>query len=131
MRDASWRRRNVRLLEGCGQLWRQWMGGGFFVPEDADDPPASAVVKELDGVDAAGEGLVGGSGAGLVAAEDLGDVSELFDTIDDRVFEEAVGLEIAACTLGIALDIFEENRAVFILLGGGEARTGDKEGTEA
>src|SRR6266436_2499820 len=62
----------------------------FGVPEDADDPPTLAVVEELEAVDAARERRFAGDVAGLVATEDLGDVPERFNTIDDRILEEAV-----------------------------------------
>lgn len=79
-----------------GQVGRERVGGGFFVPEDAEDVPAVLVVEELDGVDAAGEGFFVGGVAGFVAAEDLGHVAEAVDFVDDGVFVEGVGFEVAA-----------------------------------
>ena len=39
---------HTRSLGGGGELGRQGVSGGFLVPENAEDPPAGAVVEELD-----------------------------------------------------------------------------------
>ena len=69
-----------------------------------EDPPALAVVEELNAVDAAGEGLFVRSVAGFVAAEDLGDVPEFLDAIDDGGFVEAVGGEEFSGALDVVVD---------------------------
>lgn len=46
-----------------------------MLPLSAADPPALAVVKQLNAVDATDDLGVLGSAAGLVAAPDVGDVS--------------------------------------------------------
>src|SRR6202020_736051 len=79
-----------------GQVGGERVGGGFFVPEDAEDVPAVLVVEELDGIDAACEGFFVGGVAGFVAGEDLGDVAEAVDFVDDGGFVESVGFEVAA-----------------------------------
>src|ERR1700687_548917 len=107
------------------------MGGGFFVPEDAEDPPAGAVVEKLDAVDTAGEGLFVGSGAGGVAAEDLSDVAEFLDLVGDGAFVEGGRFEVAACAAGVAFDIEKANRVAVFLCSGGETGFGDEEGAEA
>jgi hypothetical protein len=85
-----------------GQVGGQRVGGSFFVPEDAEDVPAVLVVEELDGVDAASEGFFGGGVAGFVAGENLGHVAETVDFVDDGVFVEGVGFEVA----GGEIDVF-------------------------
>src|SRR5690554_684222 len=69
------------------------------VPEDRNDPPARAVVEELDAVDAPREGLgVRGRVQGLVGAEHVDDVAEAVLTASDLALEEAVALEARAGT---------------------------------
>jgi len=117
---------------GVGHIGGQRIGGGFFVPEDAEDPPTRAVVEELNAVDAADEGLVAGGVARFVAAEDLGDVAEAFDAVDDGGFKEAVGGEIFAGALDIIVDGEKTDGAGGGVLGGaGEASFGDEERAEA
>jgi len=115
-----------------GHFGRQWIGGGFFVPQDAQDPPAGAVVEELDAIDAAGEGLFVRSVAGFVAAEDLRDVTEFLDPVDDGGFEKAMCIEVRSRVLDIVVD-GEEARGggCRVFCGAGEAGSGGEEGAEA
>src|ERR1700674_3262119 len=92
------------LVGGDGEICGERVGGGFFVPEDAEDVPAGAVVEELNAVDAAGEGFFGGGVAGFVAAEDLRDIAEFINVIDDGGFEEAVFGEVAAGAFDVVVD---------------------------
>src|SRR5260370_7768911 len=102
--------------------------GGFFIPEDADDPPAGAVVEELDAVDASGEGLFVGSSAGFVAAEDLGYVAEFLDAIRDGTLVERVRFEVAAAATRVSFNIEQTDRDAIFLRGRGEARFGNEDG---
>src|SRR5690606_41838113 len=60
-------------------LRRQLQRFVLRLPHQRHDPPALAVVHELDGVDAAHRVVVAGDGA-LVGTEHVGDVAELFGT---------------------------------------------------
>jgi hypothetical protein len=115
-----------------GHFGRQWIGGGFFVPQDAEDPPAGPVVEELDAVDAAGEELFVGGVARFVAAEDLRDVAEFLDAVDDGGFEEAVSIEVGSGEMNVVVN-GEESRGSGsgVFCGAGEAGSGGEEGTEA
>jgi hypothetical protein len=124
------------LVEGGGgarcQVSGQRIGEGFFVPEDAQNPPAVLVVEELDGVDAAGEGFFVGSVAGFVAAENLSDVAETVDLVDDAVFVEGVGFEVAASEVDVIVDVQEARGVVGGFFGDrGEAGVFGEEGAEA
>src|SRR6266436_1453355 len=46
VRDSQ--KKNIPFSFCRGEFGRKGVGGGFFVPEDADDPPAAAVVEKLD-----------------------------------------------------------------------------------
>src|SRR6266481_6766617 len=129
VRDSQ--KKNIPFSFCRGEFGRKGVGGGFFVPEDADDPPAGAVVEKLDAVDAAGEGLFVGSGAGCVAAEDLGDAGEFLDAVGDGAFVESVRFEVAARAACVSFDIEKANRTAIFPGGGGEPGFGDEEGAEA
>ena len=73
-----------------GKFLGERVVGALLVPEDADDPPAFAIISQLDTVNAAGEGRFTGGVAGFVAAEDLGDVAKRLDAADDGTFEKAM-----------------------------------------
>lgn len=101
----------------------------LFVPEDADDPPALAVVEKLKAVDAAREGRFAEGVAGFVAAEDLSDVAEGFDAAVDGRFEKTVLEEVSAATIdviihGVGMDA---DGAVGSFASGGEMRPGEEE----
>jgi len=115
-----------------GEIFGEGVVGALGVPEDADDPPAFAVVEELDAVDAAREGCFAGGVAGFVAAEDLRDVAVGFDAVDDRAFEETILEEIATRALGVVVDGVgaDADGAVGRDAGGSEVRGGNEQGTE-
>ena len=122
----------ILVGSGGGHVGGERVGGGFFVPEDAEDVQAGAVVEELDAVDAAGEGFFGGGFARFVAAENLGDVAETFDAIVDGGFEKRIGGEIGVAAGdeifdGVEADGRSGGGAVD---GGGEAGFGNEERAE-
>jgi hypothetical protein len=123
LRDGSGR-------AGCQIGWQR-VGGGFFVPEDAQDIPSVLVVEELDGVDAAGEGFFVGGVAGFVAAENLGHVAEAVDFVDDSLFEERVGFEIWSGAIDVVVDIQQARGVVGVFFGDrGQAGVFREEGAE-
>ena len=115
-----------------GQVGGEWVGWGFFVPEDAEDVPAVLVVEELDGIDAAGEGFFVGGVAGFVAGEDLGDVAEAVDFVDDGIFVEGMRFEVAAGEGDVFVGAHEAGGVVGRFFGdGSEAGVFGEEGAEA
>lgn len=68
----------------------KWIVRPLGVPKDADDPPALAVVEQLEAIDAARERSLTGGMARFVAAENLSNVAKGLDAIDDGAFEETV-----------------------------------------
>src|SRR5437867_1319379 len=115
-----------------GKFLRERVVRAFLVPEDADDPPAFAIVGQLDAVNAAGEGRFTGGVAGFVAAEDLGDVAKRLDAADDRALEKAMLCEIAAGARYITFHGARTNVnvALAILSGGGVSGAGQEQGTK-
>src|ERR1051326_609176 len=73
----------------------------FRLPVNAEDPPAAAVVKKLEAVDAAREGLFAFGVARLVGAPDVGDVVPLLHPVGDRVFKEAFFAEKILASGGV------------------------------
>src|SRR5205085_1727329 len=126
-----------RLFLGARGLACKFLGkrivGAFLVPQDADNPPAAAIIEHLNAVDAACERSFTRSVAGLVAAKDLSDISERFDAIHDRTLVKGVLKEVVACGLGIVFDAHRANAGgtVSVLRGGSEAGLRQEEGTEA
>jgi len=106
--------------------------GALFVPEDGDDPPALAIVGQLDAVNAAGEGRFTCGAAGFVAGEDLGDVAKRLDAAHDRAFEKTVLCEIAAGASYVTFHGARTNTnvAIAIFSGRGERGTGQEQGTK-
>src|SRR5882724_10342411 len=106
--------------------------GALFVPEDGDDPPAFAIVGQLDAVNATGEGRFTGGATGFVATEDVGDVAKRLDTAHDRAFEKTVLCEIAARARYISFHGARTNVniALAILSRGGESGAGQEQGTK-
>src|SRR5579872_7275232 len=114
-----------------GEIRGERVGGGFFVPEDAEDIPSVLVVEELDGVDAASERLFVGGVAGFVAAENLGHVAEAVDFVDDSLFEERVGFEIWSGAIDVVVDIQQARGVVGVFFGDrGQAGVFREEGAE-
>src|SRR6266850_3772793 len=115
-----------------GKFLRERIVGALFVPEDGDDPPAFAIVGQLDAVNAAGEGRFTGGAAGFVAAEDLGDVAKRLDATDDRAFEKTVLREIASGARYISFHGARTNVNIPFAVpsGGGERGAGQKQGTK-
>src|SRR6266849_11075250 len=103
IRDSQ--KKNIPFSLCRGEFGRKGVGGGFFVPEDADDPPTAAVIEKLDAVDASGEGLFATGVAGFVTAEDVDDIAEFFDAIDDGTLEERMSLEVAAGTFYVPFHV--------------------------
>lgn len=121
-----------RLRLGC-EIFGERIVGALFVPQDADDPPALAVVEELKAVDAACEGGFASVVAGFVAAEDLSDIAKSLDAAADGRFEETVFEEIGAAAVdviihGVGMDA---DGAVGRFASRGEVRTGEEERAEA
>jgi len=116
-----------------GEILGERIIRALFVPEDANDPPALAVVEELKAVDAAREGRFAEGVAGFVAAEDLGDVAEGFDAAVDGRFEKTVLEEVCAATIDVVIDGvgMDADGAVCRFAGGGEMRAGEEERAEA
>lgn len=112
-----------------GEILGKRIVGPLFVPEDADDPPALAVIEELNAVDAAREGRFAGVVARFIAAEDLRDVAEGFDAAVNGRFEKTVLEEVSAATSDVVLDSvgMNANGAVGGLAGGGEMRARKEE----
>src|SRR6266850_469603 len=115
-----------------GKFLGERIVGTLLVPEDADDPPALAIVDQLETVDAAGEGRLTGSAAGLVAAEDVGNVAKRLDAADDRTLEKAMLSEIAAGARYITFHRARTNVniAFAVLSGGGESGAGQEQRTK-
>src|SRR5262245_63262950 len=81
-----------------GVLGRDRVVGPLDVPHDRRDVPSGLVSDELDGVDAADEGLrVGGIAARLVGRENLADVSEAVRLSRDLLFEERGRFALGLC----------------------------------
>src|SRR5690349_2472140 len=99
---------NIKSFLVSGRLGGEFLGkrivAALLVPQDADNPPARAVVEQLNTVDAASERRFSGTATGLVAAEDLRDVSKSFDAIHDRAFEKGMLQKIIAGPLGVVFD---------------------------
>src|SRR6267378_3681953 len=114
-----------------GKFLGQRIIGTLFVPEDADNPPALAIVGQLETVDAAGEGRFTGGAAGFVATEDLGDVAKRLHAAHDRAFEKTVLCEIAAGARYISFHGARTNVNIpfAVLSGGGESGARQKQGT--
>src|SRR5215471_1008999 len=124
------------LFLGAGRFRGKFLGerivGALLIPKDADDPPTSAIIEQLNAVDPAGERGLSRSMAGFVAAEDLRDVSECFNPIHDGTFKESVLQKVIACTLGVVFDAHRANArgAVRILYCGRETSLRQKQGAE-
>src|SRR2546423_6245466 len=85
------------------------------LPEDADDPPALAVVHQLDAVDAAREGLrVVGLVATFVCAPGVDDVAVGFDAARDLLLVEALSGEKLARALGVAVNVVDVRRVTLV-----------------
>src|SRR5258708_4309692 len=128
-------RLGMRLKLSCWVMRRvrvnSWPGGeflgqriirAFFIPKNAYDPPALAVVSHLKTVDAAGERCFADGVPGFVAAKNMGDVAKGLHAADDRAFEETVLGEVAVSASDILLDGARANVniPVAILAGGGK-----------
>jgi len=126
-----------RSVPVAGRLGSKFLGKrvvvALLVPQDADNPPTAAIVKQLNAVDAAGKRSFAGRAARFVAAEDLGNVSKGLDAIHDGAFEESVLCEVAARPLGVIFDAHgvDSRGAIRVLNGGGEASLRQKQRTEA
>jgi hypothetical protein len=129
--------RNIQLFLIGGGFGGEFLGkrivGALLVPQDADNPPTAAVVEQLNAIDAASERRFSGSATGLVAAEDLCDVSESFDAIHDGALKKGVLQEIIAGSFGVVLDAHraDPRGAIGVLGSGGEARLRQKQGAKA
>src|SRR5437879_9741268 len=82
----------TRLLDGKF-LWKR-IASTLLVPQNAHDPPAVAVIEQLNAVDAAGEGRLSGSVPGFMAAKNLRDVSKGLNGTHDGALEEGVLVEV-------------------------------------
>jgi hypothetical protein len=116
-----------------GEIFGERIIWALFVPEDADDPPALAVVEELKAVDSTRERRFAGVVAGFVAAKDLGNVAKGFDAAVDGRFEKTVLEKVGAATgdvviHGVGMDA---DGAVRRFASGREMRAGEKERAEA
>jgi hypothetical protein len=122
-----------RFLRLGGEIFGKRVVGALFVPKDADDPPALAVVEKLKTVDAAREGSFAGGVARFVTAENLGDVAEGLNAIHDGVLEETVLEEVAAGPSGVFIGAHgaKVDGTIGAFCSGGEAGCGQEEGTEA
>src|SRR5688500_19735045 len=75
-------------------LRRDRIVGPLGVPEDRDDPPAGAIVQELNAVDAARERLrIRLRGLRVIRAEYVRDVAEPLRSAPDLAFEETTLLQ--------------------------------------
>src|SRR5688572_31774498 len=75
-------------------LRRYRIVGALGVPEDRDDPPAGAVVQELDAVDAARERLrIRLRVLRVIRAEHVRDVAEALHAAPDLALEETALLQ--------------------------------------
>src|ERR1700722_2946760 len=112
-----------------GEILGQRIVRALFVPQDADDPPAFAVVEKLEAVDAARERRFAGGVTRFVAAENLGDVAEGLHAIDDGTFEEAGFEEVAAGELGVVAGAHgtKAHGTIGAFFGSGGARGGREE----
>src|SRR5437588_11756179 len=96
-------------------LLRERRARRLGLPEDADDPPALAVVHQLDAVDAAREGLrVVGLVAALIRAPGVDDVAVGLDAARDLPFVEALLGEKFAGALDVAVNVVDVRRVTLI-----------------
>src|SRR5260370_6505372 len=79
--------------------------GALFIPKNAYDPPALAIVRQLKTVDATGEGRFTRSVPGFVAAKDMGDVAKGLDAADDRTFEKPMLGKVPAGSGDLLLNV--------------------------
>src|SRR5258708_15783417 len=96
-------RLGMRLKLSCWVMRRvrvnSWPGGEFlgqriiravFIPKNAYDPPALAVVSHLKTVDAAGERCFADGVPGFVAAKNMGEFPQRFHPAYDRPFQHTL-----------------------------------------
>src|ERR1700722_20017059 len=96
------------LVQCASGLFEVFVGegeaGALIIPHDAGNPVTALRVDNLQGIDAACEGLSVAEGfAGLVGSPDAGKVAEGFDAVGDAALKEAVGLEVRVVTLNVAV----------------------------
>jgi hypothetical protein len=114
--NARLRLRGRLLLCGrspgaLGHVGWQWIGRGLFIPENAQYPPALAVIEELHAVDAPCEWLsVGRRVPRFIAAEDLRNISETLNLVDDGGLKETIREEIFARELDVFVGSEQANR---------------------
>src|SRR6266851_1176283 len=138
-------RLGMRLKLSCWVMRRvrvnSWLGGEFlgnrvigplFVPKNAYDPPALAIVRQLKAVDATGGGRFTRSVPGFVTAKDMGDVAKGLNAADDRTFEKTMLRKVTAGASDILLDGARANVniAFAVLSGGGESSAGQEQRTK-
>src|SRR2546427_6228679 len=92
----------TRLLDGKF-LWKR-IASTLLVPQNAHDPPAVAVIEQLNAVDAASEGRLSGSVPGFIAAKNLRDVSIGLNATHDGALEEGVLREVIASQPDVIFD---------------------------
>src|SRR2546423_11897386 len=105
---------SVALACALKILLRERRARRLGLPEDADDPPALAVVHQLYAVDAARERLrVVGLVSALVRAPSVDDMAVGFDAARDLFFVEALLGEKFARALDVAVNVVDVRRIFF------------------
>src|SRR5260370_14218114 len=130
---SCWVMRRVRVNSWPGsEFLGERIIGALFVPKNAYDPPALAIVGQLKTVDATGERRFSRGAPGFVAAKDMGDVTKGLDAADYRTFEKTMLGEVTARAGDILLDGAQANVniAFTVLSGRSECGAGQKQRTK-
>src|SRR6266478_5723598 len=130
---SCWVMRRVRVNSWPdGEFLGNRIIGTLFIPKNAYDPPALAIVRELKTVDAAGDRRFPDGAPGFVAAKDMGDVAKGLDAADDRTFKKTMLGKVTAGAGDILLDGARANVniAFTVLSGRSERGAGQKQRTK-
>jgi hypothetical protein len=85
-------------------LLRQWILFIFTLPEDCHNPPTSAVVHQLNTVDATGKGFLFGLVARFIGAERMHNLAERLRLARDFGFKKALLLQVWTTRHDVIID---------------------------
>src|SRR5713101_4957667 len=130
---SCWVMRRVRVNSWLGsEFLGERIIGALFIPKNAYDPPALAIVGQLKTVDATGERRFSRGVPGFVAAKDMGDVTKGLDAADYRTLEKTVLGKVTAGAGDILLDGARANVNIAFAVpsGRGEGGAGQEQRTK-
>ena len=118
------------LRHGLLVIGRNGINGHIALPEESHDPPTSAIVQQLNAVDAARQRLgIVGRVARLVGAPDVGDGAAGFGAVRHLVFVETVFEKIGKnlCDVVVGREEASLVLPLRVAVHDNEARAGEEE----